>query len=428
MKKAIVLLFVITATYSYSSEVNYSQFGFGSNFGINFYPASFSKLSGIPNCCPTFGDTDGISYGLMGIYEYYFDKIGISANFSFNGFGGEFLQSEPELFSINYEPVLGTFNHHLNFNITSLDLEIGVKYQFEKLSFGVAIITSLPINSSFQQYESISIPSGRVFFLDSNGNNTGKNKRNEYNGDIPNISSILFSPSINIAYNVPLDRYENIIVRPQLSFNYQLNNIVSGLNWNRYQVNFSISLLFNNNTSKSQLILSEEIKNRRLQDSILAELAEINRLEQLRLQELRKKDSLERIKNENLAMLQKELSIKDSIEKYNLQMQQELAMERLEFDRMIEEQNKLTGSKCNCFVIQFISTTDKNEFNKIKMIVSNIYKLDIEESVYTEQYQKIKFYRLQSKCFKNHLEAFDERMIMMSKIDFENFLPKILCK
>lgn len=424
MKKIILILLVII--YSNSFATDFNQYGLGTNIGYNFYPSSFSELPGIPNCCTEFTNANGISYGLGGIYEYYFEKIGISSNLSINHFEGEFLQKEAELFSVNYEPVWGTFNHHLNFNVTSLDLFIGAKYKIEKYSIGIGLKSSVPISNHFNQFESISVPNGRVFFIDSNGNNTGSNIRNERSGKIPELSSVNLSPSISFGYDLPLNNDEQIILQPNISVNYQINNLVSNLDWKRFEVNFSINILFNNLPKKPSIeIIKENIIN---QDSINREIEKARLLAESRLNEQKRLDSINKFNELQKRKLQDEMAKLDSLNNLQKLRDKQLAEERIAFDKMIEEQNKISGKKCDCFVIQFISTSNKNDFSKLLKKISKIYNNKLEESEFIEPYQKIKYYRLQSKCYTNHLDAFDDRANVISNIDETNFLPQILCK
>ncbi len=429
MKKIYLLLFFIFATNLHSLETSsLVNYGVGASIGFNNYPSSFSKFAGIPNCCPTFSDANGISYGFGGIYEYYFDNIGISSSLSINNFEGEFLEKEDELFSVNYEPVWGTFNHHLNFNITSIDLGIGAKYKLDDFTLGLGLIASVPISSNFHQFESITVPNGRVFFLDSNGNNTGKNTRNDISGDIPDLSSINFSPNLSLSYYMPLTKSNKYTLEPKLSINYQLNNIVNKINWKRFEIKFSLNLLLNNQQVSDDMVKDEINETKINQDSLIAELELQKKLENERISEKRKKDSLEKINELNKIKIINEMAKLDNLEKIKKEREQQIANERLAFDKMIEEQNRQTGKKCNCFIIQLISTTDRNEFLKLKKKVSELYIKDMVDSEFIEPYQKVKYYRLQSECYKNHLDAFDDRAKLTINIDDNNFLPQILCK
>lgn len=407
-----------------AKESKYYQYGFETNFAYNSYPSSFSKLVGVPNCCPSFNDTDGFNYGIGLVFEYYFSNLGLYSNLSYNNFEGKFLQREAELFSVNYEPVWGTFNHHLNFEISALDLELGVKYQLNRYSLGIGLITSLPISSNFYQYESINVPNKNIFFLDSNGNNTGKNIRNELRGNITELSSILLSPTINFSYDFPLSTNQRIIFSPEISLTYQLNNFVEDLSWKKYQLKLSLNLLFNN---KEIEFIEDKIENKVVinQDSILAELEKFKQLENKLLLEKRKKDSLDNLSRE---LQQLELERLDSLNQIKLKKEQALKDERITFNKMIEEQNKILGKKCDCFYIEFVSTTNKNEYNKLKKSLKSNYNHEIDESQFIEPYQKIKYYRLLSQCYDDHLEAFDDRAKIINEINDENFLPKIICK
>lgn len=424
MKKIYLILLLLLSCNLFSEDNRFYQYGLEGNFAYNYYPASFTKLVGIPNCCPSFNDTYGFNYGFGLVYEYFFSNIGIYSNLSYNYFEGNFLQKEAELFSVNYEPVLGTFNHHLNFDISSLDLELGIKYQLNRLSFGFGLITTLPLSSNFIQYESINVPNKNIFFLDSNGNNTGKNVRNEIKGKIPELTSLIFAPTINFSYDIPLSTRNNIIFKPEVSMAYQINNFVKDLSWKKYQVKLSFNFLFNNNEI---VVLEDKIENQIVinQDSILAELEKLRKVENELLLEKSKKDSIDKLNQE---MRKLEITRLDSIRQIQLEKEQAIKAERIAFNKMIEDQNRIAGKKCDCYYIEFVSTSNKNEFNKLKNSLKSYYDKEMLESPFLEPYQKIKYYRLTSRCYNDHLEAFDDRAKILNKIDDENFLPKIICK
>ncbi len=406
-------------------DSNYFNYGMGANIGYNTYPASFSRLPGVPNCCPTFNDTYGVAYSIKGIIEYHFDNIGIFSNLALNNYSGEFTQIENQLFAVNNEPVLGSFNHFLNFSITNIAFEVGINYYFDNLLLGLSIESALPINSKFNQYESVSAPNKKIYFLDSNGNNSGKSIRNEFNGKIPDLASINLIPKINLSYDISIKADNSLILRPQLSFNYQLNNIVDNLNWKKYSFDFSVNILLNNNINatnnlnENSMTRNEEFQNQDYKKDSVKIIESKKALEQSI------KDSLEAINKVNKIQLQQEIRTLDSLEKIRKEKELKLAKEREEFNQMIEEQNRVTGSQCQCFVIQFISTTDKIEFDRIKIEISKLYNGILNENIFIDPYRKIKYYRLQSKCYTNHLEAFDEKMKLIDKIDI---LPQILCK
>lgn len=427
MRKLLIVLLAVNINYALSFDNNFSQYGIRSAIGYNFYPSSFTKLNNIPNCCPTFRDANGLSYGFGGIYEYYFDNLGIVSNITFNHFEGTFLQKEAELFSVNYEPVWGSFNHHLDFNITSLDIELGTKINIKRLTFGVSIISSIPISSNYKQFESISVPNGRIYFIDSNGVNTGKSTRNELKGKIPDLSSINFSPSFNFAYHIPLTQNEEYILKPEMAISYQINNFVSDLSWKRFNISLSLNLLLNNNKVR----INEEEKDDKQtvnQDSIDAELDRIKKLEEeIAIQQYRR-DSIAKANELNRLKLEKEQARLDSLERAKKLKEQQIAEERIAFNNMIEEQNRITGKKCKCFVIQFISTTNIKEYNKYKKLIKEFFTFKAIESEFIEPYQNVKYYRIQSDCFQNHLDAFDEKVKLNEHINNEDFLPQILCK
>ncbi|HRP02398.1 MAG TPA: hypothetical protein PLE30_07115 [Candidatus Kapabacteria bacterium] len=432
MKKIIFLFLILTSSIFSQENANIFQYGIGANVGYNQYPASFSKFTGVANCCPSFTDTYGQSYGFAGILEYYFGNFGISSQLSYNQLSGKFEQSETQVFSINYEPVKGNFLHHLNFNITNLNLNLGFKFNISGLIFGLGMNVATPIKSNFDQYESINIPNKDVFFVDSLGQSTGSSIRNKISDEIPEIASLVLLPNFNLSYDIPLNSSSNIILQPQVSASYQLNNMVKNLSWKRYELNFAVNILFNSNPTIKKIIDRdseiEQTNTKLVNDSINLEQERLRKLEQERLLEQARIDSINKAEEIQMQVRRMELARLDSIDTVQKMQAKKLADERDAFDKMIEEQNRVTGKKCKCFTIEFASTTDKNEYEKIKKLIKKIYKGQLSESSFVEPYRRIKYYKLESKCFTNHLDAYDTKVSLTSQIDYINFSPQILCQ
>jgi hypothetical protein len=196
--------------------------------------------------------------------------------------------------------------------------------------------------------------------------------------------------------------------------------------WKRIAVNFTIHILINNLHKKTIIEIIKE--NTIYQDSINREIESARLLVESRLNEQKRLDSINKYNEMQKRKLQDEMAKLDSLNNLQKLRDKQLAEETIAFDKMIEEQNKISGKKCDCFVIQFISTSNKNDFSKLLKKISKIYNNKLEESEFLEQYQKIKYYRLQSKCYTDHLDAFDDRAKVLTNIDDTNFLPQILCK
>jgi len=440
MTKRILFIIIVIAfgqsNYLYSEDSktdNYSNYGVMFNYGLNYNSASFSKLPGVANCCPKFTDGNGYGVYFSGIYEYMLSDLGITARAGMDISNGKFRSAEDVVISVNNSPVDAVFEHIINYNLAAFSAEIGARYYFsDKLSLNLLLGTNIFVNSHYNQFERISSPVGRVYFLDSLGNNTGKSVRNELSGDIPEINSVQFNSQIGLGYDYFVYPDRSLIIRPEISAGINFGNMVKNLEWGTTTIKFGVSILFSNQNyiPKVQVKTTEDdfVKNI---DNIRDELEDLKRksiedsIKQIQIEANLRKEIEEKERNRRkIAEQDSLLAIQRNIDK---EKQAKLEREREEFNKMIEAENKRSGKICKCFVIMFISTQDKTLAETTLSKLNEIGISDISIKIFNEPYLKTKYYRVQSKCYNNHLSAFDDRNKSYNLLNDIGINPQILC-
>jgi hypothetical protein len=440
MKKHILLLiitFIYTTGISISqNQVNsdqYENYGFFSNYAYQIHNSNFQRLPGIPNCCPEFTEGYSKGFSIGGVYQYLFPFYGFEFRAGLNFFKGNFTASENTVFSVDDTPSNGKIDHIIDFDLKSLSIDGSFKYNIDSrinISFGLGV--SFFYNYSFNQFEKISSPEGKIYFLDSNGKNTFKSTRNEKTGDIPNLNIVQAFTMAKIGYDLDLKKDKSLILRPEIGFNYYFLNMIKDLEWQTMSFRFGISILFstqkfmksefesNNELSIEQQLVQLKSENEELKQQIQNIISNQKTLQESLKKEQVEKDTIAKTLNEKENLLEK---IQDS----SLNEQKRIADEREQFNKMIDAENKKTGRMCNCFVILFTTTTDKKEADKLFHILQNNEIKNINIVTFIEPYLKDKYYRVQSECYTNPLEAFDDKQKFQSKTNLLNIVPQILC-
>ncbi|MBX3044016.1 MAG: hypothetical protein KIT33_08115 [Candidatus Kapabacteria bacterium] len=415
------IILIILASLNLSandSNNSFKRYGVYAGYGLVRGNSAFSAFQGIPNCCPEFKRTDGYQAFFGGIYDYSFGEYGIEGRLGGEIYSGSFKHKEPRIFGINGTPTPGNFEHHIDFDIYSINFDALFRMNFLK-NFGISagIGTNFNFSGNFIQFESVSSSAGRVTFADAEGNSTGSSVRNQFEGEIPELSKVQFSIPVNIYYEFNLKKDRSLILRPEAGFRYTFKETVMNTDWKYYAARIGVSLIFSNKSF--EVIEEPEISDT---DLLMLELEEIRLREEkqkLRQAELEAELLKKQLEAESLA---REIKLRDSI---NEASAKKMELLREEFDMQIKEENQKYGEICKCYIVQFISTSNRSEAVKVKNYITNAGYTNIIMTEYKEPYMGEIFYRITSDCFDNHLEAFDyNAKIMQSDLILNS---RIIC-
>lgn len=136
------------------------------------------------------------------------------------------------------------FNGRLELkNELGLDLigtSIGIRYHLiDRLSLLGALSISSPFNTYYNRAERIIFPSDRGVFFES-----GSRKRNESDGEISSLSSIVFFGNIGFEYKLPLNTDNNTFLLVKANMNRQFNSFSTEEQLITYSIGGAIGISF----------------------------------------------------------------------------------------------------------------------------------------------------------------------------------------
>lgn len=236
------LLLSLNESYSINKKTPLSKFGIYAGGGLNYSNTEFLALPGVPNCCPRFDEGFGSSIQLLGIFNTKISKSQFSfelkTGYSFNTIN--FSAIEDEVLSVNFVPYDGQFEHIINTSFHNLVFHPAINYEFFPnflLSLGPKI--EYNILNNFEQEEVLIDPEDGVF------TDTGENIRNKNDGNIQEINELPIYLNFGFLYSDILKNNDKYDLRPEISFDYGLNDLVSVEQWQNYRLNLGLSLFFN---------------------------------------------------------------------------------------------------------------------------------------------------------------------------------------
>ncbi len=242
MKKALIFLLVI----SYSglladNDTLRPRYGVFAGYGINLHTAAFSKLPGVPNCCPEFesGSGSGISGGLL--FEYPFtNSFLLNLRTGIIQKNGLLEKTEPEAVSVNLTEVDGEFTHSIDAGLMLASFQPMLSYRLlDNLYINAGAGAGILLSKTYEQKEEITKPTDQGVFMD-----TGTRRRNEKSGDISETSSFLLDAVFGLAYELPLNSDGTIKLAPEVFYDFGISSILNNEDWNVSSLRFGLSLKY----------------------------------------------------------------------------------------------------------------------------------------------------------------------------------------
>jgi outer membrane protein OmpA-like peptidoglycan-associated protein len=249
MSKAIQLLAVAIAgillsqsTISAQTPSSTERYGLFGGYNINFHSADFRALPGVPNCCPKFesGSGGGLAFGA--IYEMAISrKFWLTFQAGFATLGATLKRSE-------YVPALRVADDYL-----FPEAEISHRITAQLSSMGIApMITANPVGGlrfhagmeiaflgaiKYDQVEEMMVD-GLVF------KENLKRTRNEFSGELGNVSAAQSSIVLGTSLELPLNRSRSMFLAPQALFRIGLTNLTESESWKANSFQFGIAVKF----------------------------------------------------------------------------------------------------------------------------------------------------------------------------------------
>lgn len=229
-----------TTTETIKDPVELWRAGIYAGMNRNVYSADeISGLPTVPSCCPSY--TSGGGFGAVLGWNGGFPlggKWGLALRVAYNSYGGSLRTEELETVDANHERVLATFEHTIEALVRGVSFESQATYKIYPRLFATAGFRGdFLIEKWFHQQEFLASPEGITY-------ENGKRTRLEFEGDIPQASSLLGAVTAGLRYDLPLSRRGDIILSPELSAWYGLSDVVKDLPWGIHGMRLGVSLQF----------------------------------------------------------------------------------------------------------------------------------------------------------------------------------------
>jgi len=186
----LILFFIITSQlFSQNSYIKHDSFylnyGLFGSYNLNFHTADFVAIGTNPSSYES-GSGSGFTAGaLIDIFPYKYFGVNIKGMYS--DISGELRRTGKDSLSLRGKLLQGDFEYVLNSTLAIVSMEENIQANiFEKLRISVGIGEGYLITNSINQYEKILDASRGYTFIDKDSNDTRRDIRDEYTGDINN--------------------------------------------------------------------------------------------------------------------------------------------------------------------------------------------------------------------------------------------------
>lgn len=216
------------------------KFGVYGQYGLAFHIADFAKLPNTQSCCggfnteigPTF--VGGLVIDIPLDYDYIIELRGgysqVTANFYSE------LNTDVIVDGVIQQ---GVFSYNLNSSLSKIDFDAMFSYRVaENIFLNGGPSFGLLLSSDYSQWEQVEKPFDRGVF-------PGEGRvRNQYSGEIENLSSLLLGLTIGVDYQLPLNRKNSLFLVPSIYYSHKFNNVVSDISWNIGELKAGVALKY----------------------------------------------------------------------------------------------------------------------------------------------------------------------------------------
>lgn len=236
----------------YCQDIQNSKFGIFGHYLLSLHSADFTRLPGIPNCCPRFESGSGSGYTYGALYEVPIsNKFFLGARVGLQSIGATLKAEEGTTIIVDGVARRGTFTHSVESSLSNLGIDgLIIWNPVKKLYFSTGLRFGMVNSSTFAQEERITTPANGATFLDSNGNDSRQRVRNVFSGDIPQANGTYMGLLIGTGYEFPLNKSKSLLISPELFYQIGLTSVASEMNWNANGLRAGIALKYELTSSK----------------------------------------------------------------------------------------------------------------------------------------------------------------------------------
>ena len=208
------------------------KFGIYGGYGLNLHFASFSKLDGVPSCCPQYENGSGMGLSLGGLFEMplpWHEKLSMSIRAGVVTIDGELLKTESSNSDVIVDDQLvkAEFEHQLTSTMMIGGITPMASYEvLDNLSVLGGFSIGVLISKEYTYHEEITQPATKGVFVDS-----GRRTRNESDGELGSASSLQAGLILGGSYEMPLNEDGSMFVAPEIFYTLNFTPIATGKSW-----------------------------------------------------------------------------------------------------------------------------------------------------------------------------------------------------
>lgn len=209
---------------------------------FNIHNSSFTQLSNdYPNCCEEFKSGYGLGINLGGFYRHDINKyISFEYSLSIIYFDAHLRELENKDVELDGTVQNATIQHNLEVSMRDIMFEYNVKLNLlNNFRLAGGVFASTPILTEFIQNEKLIEPNNRGTF------ENGRRIRNEYSGNLPNLTRFLYGVNFGIEYDFFLNKTKSYAMTPRFSISQTFNSYITTDNWVGTFIRFGFSFSYN---------------------------------------------------------------------------------------------------------------------------------------------------------------------------------------
>ena len=184
------------------------KFGVYGQYGLSFHFADFAKLPNTESCCGGFSTEIGptFSFGLIADIPIDYEFL-VDLRAGYSQFGGNFYSELNTDVLVDGQIENGVFSYNLNSEFTKIDFDALLSYRVaENIFINGGPSFGLLLSSDYKQWEQIEQPSDRGVF-------PGEGRvRNYFEGEIENLSNLIFGLTIGADYQLPMNNNNSLFL------------------------------------------------------------------------------------------------------------------------------------------------------------------------------------------------------------------------
>ncbi|TAL70001.1 MAG: hypothetical protein EPN82_05135 [Bacteroidetes bacterium] len=233
----IFTIYLVTDT-SASEFFSKSEIGLSFNYGIANHIANFQKYPDVPSCCPNYTGGSGSSLSIGPIFKFDIDNnIEADIKLNYNRISGFMKESQSINLIIDGKSQEGLFDYNFNSILNLITLEPSAGYRFSNnFRTYAGLNLGYLFTGNFDNYEKLIKPENRGTF------DNGRRLRNDTVGKMSYLNPIQMGIKLGLSYRLPLDKYSDWSLTPELNYIFYFTNVATETDWNINPLNLGLSL------------------------------------------------------------------------------------------------------------------------------------------------------------------------------------------